>query len=93
MASKRTLKSNASVTLTQLRAKTALYVRMASNSTIPILITDRGRSVAVLAPISMSNPVALRRINKLLPEFAEWIQRPTRGDFTQSDLDAIRGDR
>jgi hypothetical protein len=79
-----------SITIKQLHATTGKHVRRAGTSRAPIIVTDRGQPVAVLA-----NPSLLshrRRSRKLLPEFAALMARPPGHDL-QDDLDAVRGER
>lgn len=79
-----------SITIKELHATTGEHVRRAGASRTPVLVTDRGQPVAVLA-----NPNLLakrRRRRTLLPAFAAMMTRRP-GDDLQEDLDAIRGDR
>jgi prevent-host-death family protein len=79
-----------SITIEELHATTGEHVRRAGSSRTPILITDRGEPVAVLA-----NPALLkarRRQRTTLPEYESLMKRAPGSDLL-SDLDAIRGDR
>jgi len=79
-----------SITIKELHATTGELVRRAGSARTPIVVTDRGRPVAVLA-----NPAMLarrRRGRVLLPEFAALMKRPP-GDDLQADLDDVRGER
>jgi prevent-host-death family protein len=79
-----------SITIKELHATTGELVRRAGAARNPIVVTDHGRPVAVLA-----NPAMLarrRRGRVLLPEFAALMKRPP-GDDLQADLDAVRGER
>lgn len=79
-----------SITIKELHATTGEHVRRAGAGRTPVLVTDRGQPVAVLA-----NPNLLakrRRRRTLLPAFAAMMTRRS-GDDLQEDLDAIRGDR
>ncbi len=79
-----------SITIKQLHTTTGAYVRRAGGSRSPIVITDRGEAVAVLA-----NPTLLKsrpRKRTLLPEFAKLMARAP-GDDLGDDLAAVRGDR
>jgi prevent-host-death family protein len=78
-----------SITIKELHATTGELVRRAGAARTPIVVTDRGRPVAVLA-----NPAMLawrRRGRVLLPEFAALMKRPPDDDL-QADLDAVRGE-
>ena len=79
-----------SITIKELHATTGELVRRAGSARTPIVVTDRGRPVAVLA-----NPAMLarrRRGRVFLPEFAALMKRPP-GDDLQAELDAVRGER
>jgi prevent-host-death family protein len=79
-----------SITIKELHATTGELVRRAGSARTPIVVTDRGRPVAVLANPAM---IARRRRGRvLLPEFAALMKRPP-GDDLQADLDAVRGER
>lgn len=78
------------ITLKELHATTGDLVRRAARSRVPVLITDRGQPVAVLASPAALKPRSRQRI--LLPEFAALMSRPP-GDDLRDDLDAIRGER
>lgn len=79
-----------SITIKELHATTGEHVRRAGASRIPVLVTDRGQPVAVLA-----NPTQLkprRRQRTLLPEY-ERLMAKTPGNDILDDLAAVRGDR
>ena len=78
------------VTIKQLRATTGDYVRRAARSRSPIIVTDRGEPVAVLAHPSLLR--SRRRKRTLLPEFEALMAREPGHDLSE-DLDAVRGDR
>lgn len=80
----------ASITIKELHAATGELVRRAGKGRTPMVVTDRGRPVAVLA-----NPDVIlkrRRGRVLLPEFVALMNRPAGSDL-QADLDAVRGER
>ena len=80
----------ASITIKELHATTGEHVRRAGSGRAPILITDRGQPVAVLA-----NPSLLktrRRRRTILPEYESLMKQPPSHDVL-NDLDAVRGDR
>lgn len=79
------------ISIKELHGATGEIVRRAGASRIPLVITDHGEPVAILANPNVVSQVRPRR-NSLLPEFAEFLKRGTRTDV-QSDLDDVRGDR
>jgi prevent-host-death family protein len=79
-----------SITIKELHAKTGEHVRRIGTGRSPVLVTDRGRPVAVIANLSLLR--AKRRKRTLLPEFAALMARSP-GNDVLSDLEAIRGDR
>lgn len=80
----------AQITIKELHATTGEHVRRAGTSRTPVVITDRGQPVAVLANPALLRPH--RRQRTLLPEFAALMARPPGSDVL-TDLDAIRGNR
>ena len=78
-------------TIKELHAKTGDLVRQAGASRTPLVITDRGEPVAVLA-----NPKVIgqtrQRVTSILPEFAAFLKRGAKTDV-QDDMDHVRGDR
>lgn len=78
------------ITIKELHATTGDHVRRAGNSRSPVIITDRGERVAVLANPSLLKPRRRRRV--LLPEFAALMARKP-GNDVLDDLNATRGDR
>ena len=79
-----------SITIKELHATTGDHVRRAGSSRAPVVITDRGQPVAVLANPSLLAP--RKRKRTLLPEYeAMMAARP--GNSIQAALDEIRGDR
>jgi hypothetical protein len=73
------------VTIKQLHEKTGEVVRGATSA--PVLVTDRGTVVAILADPSLV--VERKRRRTLLPEYAALLKRrPTRDVL--ADLDAVR---
>jgi prevent-host-death family protein len=84
------------ITIKELHAATGEQVRRAGASRTPVIITDRGHPVAVLAKPSLLKPARRKRI--LLPEFEAFFSRPSRlsranGGSVLRALDEIRGDR
>lgn len=79
-----------SITIKELHATTGEHVRRAGASRAPVLITDRGEPVAVLANPSLLKPH--RRKRNLLPEY-EAMMAEAPGNDVQAALDEIRGDR
>jgi len=79
------------ITIKELHQTTGACVRRAAASKSPLIVTDHGKPVAVLASPSLLKPV-LRRKRVLLPEFEALMAGPQVGN-TQDDLDAVRGDR
>lgn len=78
------------ITIKQLHAKTGEQVRLAAASRTPVVVTDQGEPVAVLA-----NPALLkkqRRKRVLLADFVRLMERTPSADVAD-DLDAVRGDR
>lgn len=80
----------ASITIKELHATTGEHVRRAGASRTPLLITDRGQPVAVLANPSLLKPRRRRRV--LLPEYEAMMRRNPGSDLLD-DLDDVRGDR
>jgi len=80
----------ASITIKQLHQTTGECVRRAGTSRSPVIVTDRGKAVAVLAPPSMLKP--RRRKRTLLPEYKVLMAKPP-GDDLIDDLNAVRGER
>jgi prevent-host-death family protein len=78
------------ITIKELHATTGEHVRRAGKSRSPLIITDRGEPVAVLANPSLLKPRRRKRV--LLPEFAALMARQP-GNDVLADLDAVRGDR
>jgi prevent-host-death family protein len=79
-----------SITIKELHATTGEHVRRAGASKTPVVITDRGRPVAVLASASLLAP--RKRKRTLLPEYEAMMARSAGNDI-QSALDEIRGER
>jgi prevent-host-death family protein len=78
------------ITIKELHATTGEQVRRAGTSRGPVVVTDRGRPVAVLANPSLLKPRSRRRT--LLPEFVTLMARSP-GNDVHDDLDTVRGDR
>jgi len=79
-----------SITIKELHATTGELVRRAGASRSPVIVTDRGEAVALLANLSLLKPN--RRQRTLLPGYAAMIARGQTDDVLD-DLDAVRGDR
>jgi antitoxin (DNA-binding transcriptional repressor) of toxin-antitoxin stability system len=79
-----------SITIKELHATTGEHVRRAGAARTPVLVTDRGQPVAVLANPTLLRP--RRRTRTLLPEFAALMRRKPGSDL-QADLDAVRAER
>ena len=79
------------ISIKDLHATTGRYVRQVGRSRTPLVITDRGAAVAVLASPAVLDRAQSRR-RTLLPEFRALMQRAPAGDL-HADLDAVRGDR
>jgi hypothetical protein len=79
-----------SITIKQLHATTGEHVRRAGVSRTPVVITDRGEPVAILANPSLLKP--RRRSRVLLPEYEAMMRRHAGSDLLE-DLDAVRGER
>jgi len=80
----------ATITIKELHQTTGECVRRAGASRSPVIVTDRGKPIAVLANPSLLK--AKRRKRVLLPEFKALMAQPYVGN-SQDDLDAVRGDR
>lgn len=78
------------ITIKQLHATTGDHVRRAGKSRSPVIVTDRGRPVAVLANPSMIKGSKGKRT--ILPEF-ERLMAKIPGNDMMDDLDAVRGVR
>ena len=78
------------ITIKELHATTGEQVRRAGTSRGPVVVTDRGHPVAVLANPSLLRPRQRKRA--LLPEFESLMARSPGNDL-HDDLDAVRGDR
>jgi antitoxin (DNA-binding transcriptional repressor) of toxin-antitoxin stability system len=79
-----------SITIKELHATTGDCVRRAGANRDPVVVTDRGQAVAVLANPALLKP--RRRRRTLLPEYAAMMAR-TQSNDVLDDLDAVRGDR
>jgi len=80
----------ASITIKELHATTGEHVRRAGSSRTPIVITDRGQPVAVLASPGLVKPG--RRKRRIVPEHESLMKQSLSNDVLE-DLDAVRGDR
>jgi prevent-host-death family protein len=79
-----------SISIKELHQTTGECVRRAGASRSPVVVTDHGKPVAVLANPSLLKPKRRKRV--LLPEFKALMAQPHVGN-TLDDLDAVRGDR
>jgi prevent-host-death family protein len=79
-----------SITIKELHQTTGECVRRAGASRSPVIVTDHGKPIAVLANPSLLKPKRRKRV--LLPEYIALMAQPTVGN-TLDDLDAVRGDR
>ncbi|WP_043587118.1 hypothetical protein [Geminisphaera colitermitum] len=87
----------ATITIKELHTKTGQHVRLAGKAQKPTPITDRGRLIAVLAPVSALSATKRRR-RVVLPEYAALLKKAGHaasapGDGVLDDLDAVRGER
>ncbi len=81
---------HSTLTLKQLHAHTGAHVRRAGAARVPVLITDHGQPVAVLASPSILQP--RRRARTLLPAYGALLKKNPSHDVLE-DLAAVRGDR
>jgi antitoxin (DNA-binding transcriptional repressor) of toxin-antitoxin stability system len=79
-----------SITIKELHRATGVAVRRAGASRVPLVVTDHGEPVAVIANPSLLK--ARRRKRTLLPAY-KVLMAKTPGDDLREDLDAVRGDR
>jgi prevent-host-death family protein len=79
-----------SITIKELHRTTGECVRRAGASRSPVIVTDHGKPVAVLASPSLLKPK--RRKRTLLPEFKALMAKATATNSVD-DLNAVRGDR
>lgn len=80
-----------SVSIKELHGSTGEIVRRAGASRRPLIITDRGEPIAVLARSDALTAERPRR-RTLLPSFRAFWQRGERGTLAE-DLNDIRGER
>ena len=79
------------VTIKELHRITGEVVRRAGKSRVPIVVTDRGKPVAVIGSPLLIKRKKVKRV--LLPEFAAMMKAGPMTNDVLEDLDAIRGDR
>jgi len=79
-----------SITIKELHRTTGKCVRRAGASRSPVVVTDHGKPVAVLANPSLLKPARRKRV--LLPEFKALMAKATLTN-TVDDLNAVRGER
>jgi prevent-host-death family protein len=80
-----------SITIKELHQTTGECVRRAGASRSPVIVTDHGKPVAVLANPSLLKPKR-RRKRVLLPGFKALMAKATVTDSLEA-LKAVRGDR
>ena len=78
------------ITSEELQATTGRFVRQAGETRSHMVITDRGRAVAVLASPATLKPRRRERI--IMPGYEELMPRQPGSDLID-DLDAVRGSR
>ena len=78
------------ITIKELHRTTGACVRRAAASRSPVVVTDHGKPVAVLASPSQLKPKRRRRV--LLPEYKVLMAKKPGRDLID-DLSAVRGDR
>ena len=79
-----------SITIKELHETTGECVRRAGASRSPVIVTDHGKPVAVLANPALLKPKRRKRV--LLPEFKALMAKAIVTN-TIDDLDEVRGDR
>jgi len=79
-----------SITIKQLHQTTGECVRRAGASRSPVVVTDHGKPVAVLANPSLLKSKRRKRV--LLPEFKALMAKAIVTN-TADDLNAVRGER
>lgn len=79
-----------SITIKKLHETTGEWVRRAGASRLPVLVTDHGKPVAILASPSLFKPK--RRKRTLLPEYKNLMAKKPGADLME-DLNAVRGER
>jgi prevent-host-death family protein len=80
----------ATITIKELHQTTGECVRRAAASRTPVIVTDHGKPIAVLANASLLKPKRRKRV--LLPEFKALMAKEIATN-TADDLDEVRGDR
>ncbi len=80
----------ATITIKELHETTGECVRRAGASRTPVVVTDHGKPVAVLASPTLLKQKKRRR--QLLPEYKTLMAQAPSHDLME-DLDAVRGDR
>ena len=78
------------VTIKDLHATTGELVRRAGTARVPIVITDRGQAVAVLANPALLKP--RKRHRTILAEYEALMANRAGSDLLE-DLDAVRAER
>ncbi len=79
-----------SITIKELHRTTGEHVRRAGSSRSPVVVTDHGEPVAVLANPSLLK--AKRRPRTVLPEYEVLMSKPLGKDMID-DLNAVRDER
>jgi prevent-host-death family protein len=80
----------ARITNKELHQTTGECVRRAAASRSPVIVTDHGKPIAVLANPALLKPKRRKRV--LLPEFKALMAKAIVTN-TADDLDEVRGDR
>jgi prevent-host-death family protein len=77
------------ISIKELHALTGEYVRRAGSARTPLIVTDRGEPVAVLASLALLKRTRARK-RTLSPEFEAMMSSHV---SQEEDLESVRGDR